>query len=429
MGITEIQKTLPKKEPKLFCVAPFVNTRQTEEGKTCPCPFGAGEWNYSKLSKKERWDAEELNDVRESFVKGEWPEACAKCKDEEKGGKDSLRNLMPNYFPDINLYNDFILPGKWLDGPIALTTKTSNICNLACRSCAGWDTSLYRKEGEHYAEKYEYTNANPNFYESLNGIQRFIPRRPKAHMDYEGFNEISSNIQKLEFIGGEPFLNTTHLDLLEHLVETGQSKNCTLFYATNGMQYPHKRMTDAWQHFKRIELGLSIDGIADRFEYLRWPGKWDKVRRNINRMLKLPALYPDVDWYFEGCTCFDLYTIYNLRDTFKWINYRFNNAYATTIARPDYINSANAPTYLKDAVKEHYNGDNQDMIDYMYFKEGDPMAFKQFCIWTKRQDLYRDQDFRTTFPHLYETIKDDFDYYSKDLSEENFYSNLDLRIQ
>ena len=425
MDILELAKIIPSAEPDNFCIAPFVNTRQNEEGSTSPCPFGAGGWRYTDLSKVDRWNAPELNKLRLSFINGDFPDECHRCRDEEKGKKKSLRQLMPTYFPNINsIYNEYIKSGKWVNGPIAVTTKTSNICNLACRSCSGWDTSLLRTEGEHYAEKY---NLGPEDEESnyagMNGIRRFIPRREKAHMEYSGFNKISKNIQKLEFFGGEPFLNKTHIDLLEYLVKTGQSKNCTLFYSTNCMQYPLQRLHKAWGSFKRIELGFSVDGLGDKFEYLRWPGKWDKVRNNIDQILNLPNKYPDTEWFFQGATCFDLFTVFNISETYNWLHDRIGHVYVNTVNAPDVLNVVHAPTHLKEEVVKFHNGKHTDITDYMFINKGSSVTFKQFCIHAKRQDIYRNQDFATTFPRLYEAIKDEYDYYTRDLSEDNFYSN------
>jgi len=417
----DIAKLVPSEIPQNFCVAPFINTRQNEEGSTAPCPFGAGAWNYGGMSKVDRWNAPELNNLRLKFINGEFPDECHRCKNEEKGNKQSLRQLMPTYFPNIdNIYDQYIKNGKWTNGPLTITTKTSNICNIACRSCSGWDSSLFASEGIHYADKYSSTREDE--YAKTNGIRRFIPRRDKAHMEYEGFNKISENVVKLEFFGGEPFLNRTHIDLLEYLVSTGQSKKCTLFYSTNCMQYPLDRLHKAWSGFKRIELGLSMDGTGDKFEYLRWPGKWDKVRNNIERIMELPKLYPDTEWFFQGATCFDLFTMFNVADTYKWLKDTIGHVYVNTIESPAVLNVTNAPLYLKKQVKQFHGSNHSDIVDYMFINDGDTAVFKQFCIWAKRQDIYRKQDFASTFPRLYEVIKEDYEYYTKDLSEDNFYS-------
>ena len=424
MDIYTLANQIPDVEPNNFCIAPFINTRQNEEGSTAPCPFGAGGWIYNNLSKIERWNAPELNKLRLSFINGNFPDECHRCKNEENGNKQSLRQLMPSYFPNINnIYNEYIKSKKWLNGPLAITTKTSNKCNLACRSCSGWDSSLFKNEGLHYADKYKYNNKQTSEYKKTNGIQRFIPRRNQSHMEYTGFNAISENVVKLEFFGGEPFLNKTHIDLLEYLVSTKQSKNCTLFYSTNCMQYPLDRLHKAWSKFKRIEIGLSIDGLDNKFEYLRWPGKWDKARVNIEKIIKLPEIYQDTEWFFQGATCFDLFTLFNVADTYKWLHDIIGRVYVNTIESPEVLNVTNAPLYLKEQVKQFHNNKHSSIIDYMFIHDSNNIAFKQFCIWVKRQDIYRNQDFASTFPRLYEAIKDEYEFYTKDLSEKNFYSS------
>ena len=49
-------------------------------------------------------------------------------------------------------------------------------------------------------------------------------------------------------------------------------------------------------------------------------------------------------------------------------------------------------------------------------------ALKQMIIWTKRQDLYRNQDFTKVFPETYTLIKDYWHMYN-DLSDNAFWAD------
>ena len=40
------------------------------------------------------------------------------------------------------------------------------------------------------------------------------------------------------------------------------------------------------QNFKNVSFNVSIDGIGKRFEYLRFPGKWNKVEQNLDKIHK-----------------------------------------------------------------------------------------------------------------------------------------------
>jgi hypothetical protein len=60
-----------------------------------------------------------------------------------------------------------------------------------------------------------------------------------------------------------------------------------------------------------------------------------------------------------------------------------------------------------------------EILGYLDIKLHDPKAWNKFIIWTKRQDLYREQSFADVIPEFFEHIKPDWDSVT-DLSEESF---------
>ena len=250
----KLVEQLPDEPTEHFCIAPFQSIRQNPHGKNSPCAFGAGEWNHRNLNTVERWHADEVNDLRKEFIAGKRPKACHRCWAEEDAGKQSLRQRQYEYFPDD--YQDFVKSGRWVYGPKTAVFKTSNICNLACRSCGGWDTNTYMKEGMHYADEYDTKIKHPTTGKMVHW-NRFIPIQTPKHIDFMDYVKIADNLEKIDFFGGEPLLNTTQLPFLEYLADTGKSKNTTLFYSTNGTNLPTDRLKRAWSKFKRVELSIS----------------------------------------------------------------------------------------------------------------------------------------------------------------------------
>ena len=141
--LQNLHKQIPPAAPKNFCIAPFQSIRQNAFGRNSPCAFGAGEWHHGHLTPEERWHSDELNTLRQQFINNEKPDACKRCWDEEAAGKQSLRQRQYQYFPDD--YNEFILSGRWMQGPKTAVFKTSNVCNLACRSCGGWKNVCHKR--------------------------------------------------------------------------------------------------------------------------------------------------------------------------------------------------------------------------------------------------------------------------------------------
>jgi len=76
--------------------------------------------------------------------------------------------------------------------------------------------------------------------------------------------------------GGEPMLNFSSETMLENLNPDQQVR-----VHFNGTVMPKASFLEKSQRFSRIQYCFSIDGIGERFEYLRWPARWNKVVENI----------------------------------------------------------------------------------------------------------------------------------------------------
>jgi hypothetical protein len=48
---------------------------------------------------------------------------------------------------------------------------------------------------------------------------------------------------------------------------------------------PSPQVFEIWQEYNRVNLDFSFDDIGDRFEYLRWPAKWDQALDTFNYIL------------------------------------------------------------------------------------------------------------------------------------------------
>ena len=398
---------LPDQIPDNFCIAPFQSIRQNPYGRNSPCAFGAGEWHHGHLSPVERWNSTELNQLRQEFIDGKRPTACHRCWAEEDAGKQSLRQRQQEYFP--NDYNDFIKSGLWKQGPKTVVFKVSNVCNLACRSCGGWDTNTYTKEGLHYKDLY-----GTKFENKLHN--RFIPLLPPKHMDFDQYYSIADNLEKIDFFGGEPFLNNSQLDLLEYLVEKNLSKKITLFYSTNVTNMPTKRLQAAWNKFKKVEISMSIDGLGSEFEYLRWPGKWSEATDVIEYIKNMQV---DCEVYTMAGVTFSIMNAWSADQTMQWITDNIGSSYINMVNSPDYLAMHIAPDTVKQAMLDRIA--NHEVRGYLTLKEYNPQLWKQFIIWMKRQDLYRNQSFANTFPEFFQIIQPWWESVT-DLSEQNFYA-------
>ena len=389
--------SLPQKPTEYFCIAPFQSIRQNAYGRNSPCAFGAGNWHHGDLTPKERWHSKELNALRQQFIEGKKPEACVRCWDEEAAGKKSLRQRQYEYFP--NDYEEIVLTGRWEQGPKTAVFKTSNVCNLACRSCAGWDSNSYTKEGLYYADTY---NTLTEHQGQLKRHNRFIPLLPPKHMDFMQYKEIADNLEKIDFFGGEPLLNTTQLDLLEYLTEKGLSKKITLFYSTNCTNNPTERLKRAWAKFKKIELSMSVDGVGDKFEYLRYPGVWAEAEENIHKFLDLKNSLDCEVYHMAGLTASAM-NCYDIDEVHSWLQKTIGDVYVNMVHSPEYLAVHILPEEVKSAIRSHIT--HKETLGYIDIANSNTIQFSEFKTWMHRQDLYRSQSFEKTFPEYFEHLR------------------------
>ena len=86
-----------------------------------------------------------------------------------------------------------------------------------------------------------------------------------------------------------PFFDQKQYELLENLIDQELSQNIVLDYNTNWTNVPQK-LFEYWKHFKRIDIGGSVDGIGRIDDYIRHPSKWSQIEKNI---IKLDRESPD----------------------------------------------------------------------------------------------------------------------------------------
>jgi len=154
-------------------------------------------------------------------------------------------------------------------------------------------------------------------------------------------------------LGGEPFLSDTDQRLLQYIKDPSR---VSLQITTNGSIWPKPEQIASWQHYKSVLLNYSIDGIGQRFEYLRYPLKWRQVEQNMIRM--------DVE-AGSNVTCKINHTLtalnlYYYEEFFQWYQQRWaqdvnHRGWALTTTPADGILSPRTiSAALKQLVQDRY---------------------------------------------------------------------------
>ena len=88
-------------------------------------------------------------------------------------------------------------------------------------------------------------------------------------------------MERLYITGGEPFLIKELWKYIEHIVDTGVSKNITFWCSTN-FNYVTKNQLDLLKEFNSVEINCSIDTFGKSIEYQRYGSSWETIQSNID---------------------------------------------------------------------------------------------------------------------------------------------------
>jgi radical SAM protein with 4Fe4S-binding SPASM domain len=250
-----------------FCYSPWTNIDIDPQGDITPCCKFQKQYYDQKLNIQthsiiEYSNSQLVNKVKQEFQQGVWPQGCERCRIEEENGIQSKRQL--DYIRWKDYYESYDLASnKFITTSIAF----GNTCNLKCITCNPYSSSRWQKE---YYDLYGKDIPHFKFYKK-NFVQDFINQAP--------------DIVHLDIPGGEPFLSgvAEQQDLLRYYINANSANRISLHYTTNAQIFPDDIWRQLWSHFKEVDIQISVDAIGARYEYIRYPARWDLLVNNVTK--------------------------------------------------------------------------------------------------------------------------------------------------
>jgi MoaA/NifB/PqqE/SkfB family radical SAM enzyme len=396
---TSVTKT-GKNPMNNFCVLPFNSISISSTGNLRQCCNG-GEKPYDLFVQDLSVDAilnnRKSQALRSSFLKDKQDSACSRCWNMESIGNRSFRHVA-NEDADHGLKS--IIPIK-MEPTIAfedlqyLDITLGNKCNLACRMCNPYSSSLLAKQFKEF-----------KIYKGDEFID--FSRASKDKILDLIFQ--ATNLNSIYMLGGEPLINDFHDEIVELLVKQDRAKNIKLHYSTN-IQIDIEKYLPMWKQFRYIDLNISIDGSHETYEYIRWPGKWDKVFKNLKRACefrKEANFYPVIATTIQNLNAANLYDLISecsiLNETyvpFFFIPVTGGNYLELTpkrILESEIVKLATLPDpygRVKELIQHYHEA---------YNKHGSITKgqVKEFFSMQEKFDSYRKQNLFATHPYFLE---------------------------
>jgi sulfatase maturation enzyme AslB (radical SAM superfamily) len=189
-----------------------------------------------------------LRDIILSFDSNRWPAECVRCQETESVNNTSIR-LNAIEFHSRQTLADYLIVGGVLD----------NICNSGCLTC---DAMLSTKIGSLKSKVYPIVDNSKLFWD--------LPLDRVVHLDING---------------GEPSASKNYSMILHNLPPNIRSIRINTNCSTIIEQIP-----ELLDQGIKVTVTVSLDGIADVHDFVRWPIKWSKFYNNLMRYQAMPGL-------------------------------------------------------------------------------------------------------------------------------------------
>lgn len=266
--LNKIKKPIRTPSNNNICHAHFNSLYFESDGtiKTC----GAKQHSlgkYPDISINEAWEGEKINELRQEFENGLFPDSCYVCKTQIKEGAYESSFLKFHITEELSGY------------PQILAFECSNKCNLQCVMCYNNDNR---------PNKIKLNNQSIEIYNDY-FIKELIPFIP--------------HVKAARFYGGEPFLIPLYYKIWDEFIRI--NPDCQIQISTNGTILNDK--------IKKIlnrgnfNIIISIDSINKKnYEKIRINSDLNLVLSNLeyflnychskNKELYLVACYMQQNW-------------------------------------------------------------------------------------------------------------------------------------
>ena len=462
-----------KEAPASWCVLPWSHISIKTNGTYRLCCHSETSQNRGLLRDKKNqpfhigsadWadviNSPTMKAVRKTMLKGKWPEECIRCQREHDSGMISRNiyerqrlagmetEIYPSYIKTKNLTRpDGEIPLE--DFPVSfLDIRFGNLCNLKCIMCSPTDSSQWYEDHHSLWGK-------DHFYNGGKKIKLTADKNGKLKTEKNVFNwsdnknlwrqieKHKKQFRKIYIAGGEPLMIKRHYDFLQECVDQKLAGQIELEYNSNITLIPQK-VWGIWRHFKRIIMGMSIDGFGKVNDLIRYPSQWSRIENNLLK-------FDQINGNFEPhiATTVSLLNIWHLPEFLEYImqnNYKKIGPWAMSplisphpAHRPKYLNINILEEGFKERIKERFNfyknkfskknwqsfyGDSQgcaswdekvksahqmldNYIKYMYKisyrKDELTQARSDFIYSMDKLDELRKTQWPKVFPELYES--------------------------
>jgi radical SAM protein with 4Fe4S-binding SPASM domain len=245
---------------KIYCAAPWHGLHINPFGNVKTCCAGdpniLGNLNTQNIN--DILHSEAMKEIRSTLRKGRMHEQyCYNCIQAERYGRSER-----NWHNSVS--EDFDSTTAELDyhRPVLVDVRWNITCNQSCNYC-----------GDKCSSKWA----------ALQGTPHKSQVRPYYQQVHNYLEQYQGWMREVALVGGEPLLLPENERLLDIV-----SEGVTVTVITNfSMDLVSNKIFEKLSQRNKVGWSLSFDNIGERYEYVRYGGKWAQLERNIELLKPL----------------------------------------------------------------------------------------------------------------------------------------------
>ena len=318
--------------------------------------------------------------IRENLKQGKRDINCRQCWSLEDAGLQSKRLLDNHHRAGEGLLLDLCM---------------GTTCNIKCRTCGPESSAQWNKEYWDINKSYNEIST----YKDYKGfLKTFNDAFDEDSLVWKELENNKKDIRWIDMYGGEPMMMKKQWKFLEQLIEDDLAKNISLHYNTNGTIWDDEKY-NILKEFKHISIDFSIDGIKDRYEFMRHPAVWEEVIQNMETIKNIK------DFKCQIAHTVSTLNVWYINEIYMW--FKGWDIYLNMVHGPPEYNISNIPEDIKKVItekigiKEKY----QPVLDFMNSKISN-FNFQSFIDKTKQHDNYRGENYNAVFPEFSDVLKE-----------------------
>lgn len=358
--------------------------------------------NLNKNTIDEHMNSDYYKKVRLEMLAGKKPKACMRCYDEESKNIKSKRQSETENYPANSLKwaQEVTAPDGKINNDLRFVElRMGNVCNVRCRTCNPASSSKWVKDYNILVEKADFVNKN---YLGLNYPDDFA--WPEMDSFYEDLYENAPNMEVLYINGGEPTLIKAHWKYLQRLVDSGKSKNVTLWYNINMTNLPEGSI-DIWKEFKETRVCCSIDDLGERNAFMRKGTDWETVEKHLAKLLEAKD-----DLTLRITQTVSAYNYATIPEFFAWADDLGIPVDMNFVYDPDYLSPSVIPPEVRRAIHNDFRGimgnDHRlgTLLSMYNNDDWDSLKWEHFCRFNDLLDERDSYDWRSVLTKLVDYV-------------------------